>query len=83
MYQRGGGNLIEEWVSEDKGNTWTRIKDLAPKDPAYEGWRFNCIQPVRDRYGNDIDGLHIYYGWKDPELHLAKAFVADELPASK
>jgi len=78
MDQRGGGNLVEEWVSEDRGNTWVRVKDLAPKDPVYDGWRFNCIQPVRDRYGNDIDGLHIFYGWKDPDLHLAKAFVVDE-----
>jgi hypothetical protein len=78
MDQRGGGNLIEEWVSEDKGNTWIRVNDFAPKDPKYDGWRFNCIQPVRDRYGNDLDNLHIFYGWKDPNLHLAKAFIVHE-----
>jgi hypothetical protein len=83
MDSRGGGNLLEEWVSEDKGNTWARVKDLAPKDSNYEGWRFNCIQPVRDRYGNDIDNLHVFYGWLDPELHLAKAFIADESTTSK
>ncbi len=79
MDQRGGGNLIEEWVSDDKGNTWVKAKDFAPKDSMYDGWRFNCIQPIRDRYGKDIDNLHIFYGWKDADLHMAKAFIADEL----
>jgi hypothetical protein len=83
MDQRGGGNLIEEWVSEDNGNSWVMVKDLAPRDPEYEGWRFNCVQPVRDRHGNDLEGLHIFYGWEDPDLHLAKAFIADETRASE
>jgi hypothetical protein len=77
MDSYGGGN-IEEWHSNDNGNTWTKIQELAPKDPEFEGWNYNNVQPVKDRMGNTIDGMLIFYGWKDSEVPAAKAFLWHE-----
>ena len=77
MDGRGGGN-IEEWVSEDKGNTWRMNRDLTPDKKRYPAWRFNHIQPVVRPSGDIVDGMLIFYGWKDSDSPTAKAFLLHE-----
>lgn len=77
MDQRGGGR-IEEWVSEDNGNTWKKKRDLTPDKKRYPGWRFNNIQPVRRPDGSIVDGMLLFYGWKDGAAPAAKAFLLHE-----
>ena len=77
MDGRGGGN-IEEWVSEDKGNTWRMNRDLTPDRERYPAWRFNHIQPVVRPNGDIVDGMLIFYGWKDSDSPTAKAFLLHE-----
>jgi len=76
---RYGGGQIEEWCSYDKGNTWTRVKDLTPKSAEYADWKYNNIQPIKDPDGNEIDGMLLFYGWKDSEARTAKAFLLHEI----
>ena len=78
MDYKGGGRKIEKWMSADKGYTWKKIKDLTPNAPEYDGWKFNNVQPIRDKNGNIQDGMLLFYGWNDPELHTAKAFLIVE-----
>lgn len=73
MNSRGGGD-IEEWISTDKGNTWKKGRDLTPSGP-YAGWKFNNIQPVKDAGGSVVDGMLLFYGWKDPVAAKGKAFL--------
>ena len=77
MDGRGGGN-IEEWVSEDKGNTWRMNRDLTPDRKRYPKWRFNHIQPVVRPNGEIVDGMLLFYGWKDGDSPTAKAFLLHE-----
>ena len=77
MDGRGGGN-IEEWVSEDKGNTWRMNRDLTPDRERYPKWRFNHIQPVVRPNGEIVDGMLLFYGWKDSDSPTAKAFLLHE-----
>jgi hypothetical protein len=70
----GGGN-IEEWCSYDKGNTWEKVSDLTPRNTEFAGWKFNNIQPVKDPKGNVIEGMLLFYGWKDNQARDAKAFL--------
>lgn len=74
MHNRGGGR-IEEWVSTDGGDRWTRIRDLTPDPVQYPGWRFNNIQPVNHPDGTGVDGMLLCYGWKDENAPTAKAFL--------
>lgn len=77
MDKHGGGD-IEEWTSSDKGNTWTKARDLTPDRAIYPGWRFNNIQPIRRSDGSSVAGMLLFYGWKDKEAPEAKAFLLHE-----
>ncbi|MHC4073579.1 MAG: BNR-4 repeat-containing protein, partial [Planctomycetota bacterium] len=75
---RYGGGSVEEWVSADKGNTWKKQRDLTPDESAYPGWKYNNIQPVARSDGSIVDGMLLFYGWKDKEAPQAKAFLLHE-----
>jgi len=72
---RYGGGTVEEWISCDKGNTWKRQRDLTPDKSRYPGWKYNNIQPVTKSDGSIVDGILLFYGWKDKESPEAKAFL--------
>ncbi|MDA8562908.1 BNR repeat-containing protein [Mariniblastus sp.] len=76
---RHGGGRIEQWVSSDKGNTWTKRREVSPSSPDYRGWRFNNPQPVVRPDGSTVDGLLLFYGWQDQNAPAAIAFLLDEL----
>jgi hypothetical protein len=76
--ERHGGGRIEEWVSKDKGNNWKKRRDLTPDQEPYAGWRFNNIQPVVRPDGTTVEGMLLFYGWKDKEAPEAKAFLLHE-----
>jgi hypothetical protein len=73
-----GGGAVEEWVSADKGNTWKKRRDLTPDKSKYPGWRYNNIQPVTRPDGSFVDGMLLFYGWKDKDAPEAKAFLLHE-----
>ncbi len=73
-----GGGAIEEWTSSDKGNTWRKCRDLTPDQSEYPGWRFNNIQPVTRPDGSIVDGMLLFYGWKDKDAPEARAFLLHE-----
>lgn len=73
-----GGGAVEEWVSADKGNTWKKKRDLTPDKSRYPGWKYNNIQPVTTSDGSIVDGMLLFYGWKDKESPEAKAFLLHE-----
>jgi len=73
-----GGGGIEEWVSEDKGKSWEKRRELTPNRKRYPGWRFNNIQPVLRPDGTAVEGMLLFYGWKDENAPEAKAFLLDE-----
>ena len=77
MDRHGGGN-IEEWTSTDKGNTWKKARDLTPDRIKYPGWRFNNPQPVTRPDGSVVDGMLLFYGWKDKNAPEAQAFLIHE-----
>jgi len=70
-----GGGRIEEWISLDKGSTWQMNRDLTPDLELYHGWRYNNIQPVTDVRGTAVEGMLMFYGWKDHESPAARAFL--------
>ncbi|MFC1764549.1 BNR-4 repeat-containing protein [Planctomycetota bacterium] len=74
MDKHGGGN-IEEWTSTDQGNTWQKARDLTPDKVKYPSWRYNNIQPVKRPDGTLVDGMLLFYGWKNKEAPEAKAFL--------
>jgi hypothetical protein len=83
LHQKGildshGGGRIEHWVSHDKGNTWSRHRDITPDSGQYPGWRFNNVQPVLRPDGTTVDGMLLFYGWPDPVTPEAVAFLLDE-----
>ncbi|MEJ6733033.1 MAG: BNR-4 repeat-containing protein [Verrucomicrobiia bacterium] len=77
MDKHGGGRL-EEWVSSNDGDTWTKHRDLSPDPTKYAGWRFNNVQPVVRPNGHPVDGMLIFYGWLDEDLPEAQAFLLHE-----
>lgn len=77
MDGRGGGG-VEEWISKDKGKTWSKKRDLTPDRAQYPGWRFNHVQPVVRPDGTRVAGMLLFYGWKDADTPTAKAFLLDE-----
>ena len=77
MDGRGGGS-VEEWISKDKGRTWSKNRDLTPDRAQYPGWRFNHVQPVVRPDGTRVAGMLLFYGWKDADTPTAKAFLLDE-----
>jgi hypothetical protein len=48
----------------------------AQKD--YVGWRYNNIQPVVRPDGSIVEGMLLFYGWKDKDAPEAKAFLLHE-----
>ncbi|HCO95221.1 MAG TPA: hypothetical protein DIU00_14930 [Phycisphaerales bacterium] len=73
-----GGGTVEEWVSADKGNTWGKHRDLTPDESKYPDWKYNNIQPVTRPDGSIVDGMLLFYGWKDKDAPEAKAFLLHE-----
>ena len=72
-----GGGQIEEWISEDKGKSWKKNRDVTPDQESCPGWRFNNIQPVLRPDGTAVKGMLLFYGWKDENAPEAKAFLLD------
>ena len=77
MDRHGGGN-IEEWTSRDRGNTWRKERELTPDKTRYPGWKYNNIQPVKKPDGTLVDGMLLFYGWKDENAPEARAFLLHE-----
>jgi hypothetical protein len=73
-----GGGTIEEWISADRGNTWKKHRDLTPDTSKYPAWKYNNIQPVTRPDGSIVDGMLLFYGWKDKDAPEAKAFLLHE-----
>ena len=74
MDRYGGGN-VEEWISSDHGQTWKKQRDLTPDKSKYPGWKYNNIQPVTRADGSTVDGMLLFYGWKDRDAPEARAFL--------
>ena len=77
MDKHGGGN-IEEWISYDNGNSWEKRRNIAPDQTKYKGWKYNNIQPVTRPDGSVVEGMLLFYGWKDKDTPEAKAFLLHE-----
>jgi len=75
---RHGGGAVEEWISRDKGNTWKKQRDLTPEESQYPGWKYNNVQPVTRPDGSIVNGMLLFYGWKDKDSPEAKAFLLHE-----
>lgn len=73
-----GGGRIEEWISDDRGKSWKKHRDLTPNPEDYPGWRFNNIQPVLRPDRTVVEGMLLFYGWGDTDAPKAKAFLLDE-----
>jgi len=73
-----GGGAVEEWSSRNKGDTWKKQKDLTPDESKYPGWKYNNVQPVTRPDGSVVNGMLLFYGWKDEESPEAKAFLLHE-----
>ena len=62
-----GGGRIEEWISVDKGSSWkkpeTRIRQSFTKVGAQQR-----SQPVVRPDGSIVEGMLLFYGWKDKDL---------------
>ncbi len=70
-----GGGRIEEWISSDMGSSWTKTGELTPDPSKYPGWKFNNIQPVTNPDGSVVEGMLLFYGWKDKDAPTAIAFL--------
>jgi hypothetical protein len=75
MNNHGGGTRIEEWISSDDGNTWTMNNTLLKAEGEFEGWRFNNVQPIKNKGGEIQKGMWLFYGWKGQEAPNAKVFL--------
>lgn len=75
---RHGGGRIEEWVSRDEGNHWTKRREISPTADRFVGWRFNNVQPVVRPDGSRVDGMLLFYGWDDESEPNATAFLLHE-----
>jgi len=73
-----GGGRIEQWVSKDKGYTWSKHRDITPDSMKYAGMRYNNVQPVLRPDGSAVDGMLLFYGWKDKTEPDGVAFLLDE-----
>jgi hypothetical protein len=73
-----GGGKIEEWISTDNGRSWKKKRHLTPDPSLYPGWKFNNIQPVTHPDGSIVEGMLLFYGWKDKNAPDAKAFLLIE-----
>jgi hypothetical protein len=73
-----GGGRIEEWISYDKGFTWEKFRNINPDSSQYAGWKFNNIQPVTNADGSTVEGMLLFYGWKNKDAPEAKAFLLHE-----
>ena len=51
---------------------------MTPDKSEYPGWRFNNIQPVTLPDGGIVDGMLLFYGWKDKDAPEARAFLLHE-----
>ena len=51
---------------------------VTPDKSEYPGWRFNNIQPVTLPDGGIVDGMLLFYGWKDKDAPEARAFLLHE-----
>ena len=49
-----------------------------PDTSLYTDWRFNNVQAVTNAYGTSVDGLLMFYGWKDKDAPAARAFLVLE-----
>ncbi len=74
---RHGGGRIEEWVSDDQGDNWAKRRVLTASQEL-RGWKFNNVQPVVRPDGSNVDGMLLFYGWKDENAPKAKAFLLHE-----
>ena len=72
MDKHGGGE-IEEWISED-GVNWNFHKKIVPNNTSSE-WRFNNIQFIKDRFGNQIKDAFIFYGWNNSKERQTSGFL--------
>jgi hypothetical protein len=70
-----GGGKIEEWISGDRGKTWEKRRDIQPDTSIYKGWKYNNIQSVTRPDGSVVEGMILFYGWKDKDAPEAKAFL--------
>lgn len=75
---RHGGGRIEEWVSTDEGNRWSKRRDISPTNEQYSGWRFNNVQPVVRPDGSVVNEMLIFYGWAAEQNPEATAFLFHE-----
>lgn len=75
---RHGGGRIEEWISRNHGNTWKKQRTISPVGKLYRDWRFNNVQPVVRPDGTEVEGMLLFYGWKDENAPNAKAFLLHE-----
>ena len=75
---RHGGGVIEEWTSKDGGVTWLKYRQVSPSGQQYRGWKFNNVQPVVNADGSLMEGMLLFYGWKDQDKPEARAFLLDE-----
>ncbi|MBT7497231.1 hypothetical protein HN662_02795, partial [Candidatus Woesearchaeota archaeon] len=58
---------------------------LLKAEGEYEGWRFNNVQPIKNKEGKIKEGMWLFYGWKqkDGEAPQAKAFLLISSDAKK
>ncbi len=73
-----GGGRIEEWTSADGGERWEMRRLFSPSGSRYADWRFNNVQPVVRADGTPVNGMWIFYGWKNEVTPNASAFLVDE-----
>ena len=77
---RHGGGRIEEWTSRDSGRHWEKSQQVSPTGQEYCDWRFNNVQPVVRPDGTEVPGMLLFYGWDDPDLPSAQAFLLHRTP---
>lgn len=74
---RHGGGAIEEWISDDGGKTWSRLRQIAPLGSEFV-WKFNNVQPVVRPDNSLVDGMLVFYGWRNEEHPEAVAYLWHE-----
>ena len=51
-----------------------RYKKIVPNNTSSE-WRFNNIQFVKDRFGNQMKDAFIFYGWNNSKKRQTSGFL--------